>query len=103
MKHLSLSLVGLLLLCLALPCAQGIRLGKGSTLLLHHHIHVEVAPIVKGDNGGEASLCRDKACLVSTMKKKASGPSRKSSKDWIPSIQEDYYGPRRHRPKHHKH
>ncbi|KAK4757581.1 hypothetical protein SAY87_018882 [Trapa incisa] len=107
-KNSSMKILPVLLLCLLLlpNAVQGIRLGQRlSTLIGHHKIQqVEVTPIREADKRGEAhSACRGDGCTVSAMKKRVSGPSRKSSKDWLPSIQEDYYGPRHHIPRHHKH
>jgi len=47
----------------------------------------------------EVILCKDGHC-TGTMKKRVSRVSKKSH-HWLPSIHEDYYGPRSHRPKHH--
>ena len=47
----------------------------------------------------EVILCKDGKCS-GTMKKRVSRVSKKSH-HWLPSIHEDYYGPRSHRPKHH--
>ncbi|KAJ6921972.1 hypothetical protein NC652_015814 [Populus alba x Populus x berolinensis] len=67
--------------------------------------------------GGEESFERKKVMMVvywekpfSAKKGKVQVPwrkeflnqfSKKSSHHWLPSILEDYYGPRNHKPKHH--
>jgi hypothetical protein len=45
-------------------------------------------------------LCKDGHCS-GTMKKRVSRVLSKKSHHWLPSIHEDYYGPRSHRPRHH--
>lgn len=56
---------------------------------------------VKTSNGGmgEVIVCKDGHCS-GTMQKTVSRVSKKLH-HWLPSIHEDYYGPRSHRPKHH--
>jgi len=44
-------------------------------------------------------LCKDNECTGS-QKKRASKVFRKSNHN-LPNIHEDYYGPRRHMPRHH--
>lgn len=46
-----------------------------------------------------AILCKDEQC-TGIQKKRVSRVSRKPNNQ-LPNIHEDYYGPRRHRPKHH--
>ena len=50
---------------------------------------------------GEAVLCIDGQCTGTTEKRVSKSVSKKSSHHWLPSIHEDYYGPRNHKPKHH--
>lgn len=55
------------------------------------------------DGGGELNIiCKDDHCSSSgtTMKRRLSKVAKKSH-HWLPSIHEDYYGPRGHRPRHH--
>ncbi|KAF8033870.1 hypothetical protein BT93_C0211 [Corymbia citriodora subsp. variegata] len=86
-------LIPLLLLSLLLFQAQGIHLsilhqeslGLNDILLLAHEIlKLEIDS-------------------VQSEKKRASSASKKSSDGFLPSIHEDYYGPRNHKPRHHKH
>ena len=57
--------------------------------------------LIKNSNGvmGDVILCKEGHC-TGNNKKKASRVLNKSH-HWLPNIHEDYYGPRRHRPKHH--
>ncbi|KAI9378586.1 hypothetical protein POPTR_018G115550v4 [Populus trichocarpa] len=48
--------------------------------------------------GQEAILCKEGNC-IGTMKKRS--VSKKSSHHWLPSIHEDYCGPRHHKSRHH--
>jgi len=53
---------------------------------------------------GEAILCKEEHCtgtITSTEKRVSKSASKNSSHHWLPSIHEDYYGPRNHKPKHH--
>jgi hypothetical protein len=53
---------------------------------------------------GEAILCKEEHCtgtITSTDKRVSKSASKNSSHHWLPSIHEDYYGPRNHKPKHH--
>lgn len=64
----------------------------------------ETASMKRSAGPGESSsLCKDGGeCSSSgTLKKTVSRESKKSSHHWLPSIHEDYYGPRTHKPKHH--
>lgn len=59
----------------------------------------------EGSNGeNKIDACKDEACSSSssagTMKRKMSRKT-KVSHHWLPSIHEDYYGPRRHKARHH--
>lgn len=55
-----------------------------------------------GESSGTTSLCKDgEKCSSGTLKKTVYRESKKSSHHSIPSIHEDYYGPRHHRPNHH--
>lgn len=59
-----------------------------------------------GTSVAETVLSKEAAgnCNTGTLKKRSSVsrvPLKKSSKHWLPGIQEDYNGPRKHRPKHH--
>ncbi|GMI97631.1 hypothetical protein HRI_003432300 [Hibiscus trionum] len=67
---------------------QGIRLEKSFKSM-------------ENSNGviGDVILCRQGHC-TGTQKRTFSTVLRKSH-HWLPSIHEDYYGPRKHRPKHH--
>lgn len=101
--HLSDSYIHLVLLRTSSLYASGVHLSTAKSGKCMMQVEVDVAPIREG-NRGEASACRDDSCVVSTMKKRVfSRPPGKPSKGWLPSIQEDYYGPRHHRPRHHKH
>jgi len=48
----------------------------------------------------EATLCNDQQKCTGSLKKTASKVSR-NSHNQLPQIHEDYYGPRRHRSRHH--
>ncbi|KAL3744292.1 hypothetical protein ACJRO7_013537 [Eucalyptus globulus] len=88
-------LIPLLLLSLLLFQAQGIRLSRDLASLVGHQKlpdHVAATSQVKL----EVDSVRSKA-------KRASRASEKSSDGFLPSIHEDYYGPRNHKPRHHKH
>ncbi|KAJ1382369.1 hypothetical protein SESBI_44285 [Sesbania bispinosa] len=89
--------VSLLILSLLLTKAQGIRLGKGSLEAQQQKQHDEESTLLKrsNTNAEEATLCKDEQCTGS-QKKRASRVSNQ-----LPNIHEDYYGPRRHRPRHH--
>ncbi|KAJ0090931.1 hypothetical protein Patl1_14857 [Pistacia atlantica] len=107
--------ISLLLLSFCLSGAQGIRFKKGLLFSFGHHksqnMHEErsVSLMKEGSDIGEVILCKEGQCSSSSssgtlMKmKRVSRVSRKSkdSKHWLPSIHEDYYGPRHHRPRHH--
>lgn len=49
---------------------------------------------------GEVILCKEARC-TGTLKKRVSRVSKKPSSHSLPRVHEDYYGPRRHKPKHH--
>lgn len=51
------------------------------------------------EGGQGAILCKDENCS-GIMKKRVSRVYKKSH-HWLPSIHEDYYGPRGHRARHH--
>lgn len=127
MKLLFLVLVLLLLQDHLPDHVEGIRLGKGlatlEELVRHHDSHVGILfvtslrsissrmkHIANGERsifqGKVASLTKvEKAGNIDSAKKRASKVSNgsSSSKDTLPSIQEDYRGPRNHKPRHHKH
>ncbi|KAM3383517.1 hypothetical protein P3S68_009092 [Capsicum galapagoense] len=48
----------------------------------------------------KSTLCKDGHCSSLTTKRRLSKVAKKSH-HWLPSIHEDYYGPRGHRPRHH--
>lgn len=68
---------------------------------VHFWLQEEQNNLLKRSNtdAEEAVLCKDNECTGS-QKKRASKVSRKSNNQ-LPNIHEDYYGPRRHRPRHH--
>ncbi|KAG6769267.1 hypothetical protein POTOM_024887 [Populus tomentosa] len=93
--------VSLLLLSFLLQQAQGIRLEKGFKQVGAQKVQAEKSPSKEKSNDGgvlgEAILCKE-----GTMEKRVSkSVSKKFSHHWLPSIHEDYYGPRNHKPKHH--
>ncbi|KAI3422831.1 uncharacterized protein J3R85_011731 [Psidium guajava] len=88
-------LIPLLLLSLLLFQAQGIRLSRDLASLLGH-------PRLP-DQVVATSQVKLEIDSVGSKKKRASRASNKSSDDLLPSIHEDYYGPRNHKPRHHKH
>lgn len=57
--------------------------------------------LMKRQNGGvgEVILCKDGHCS-GTSKKRVPRVSKRPH-HWLPSIHEDYYGPRSHRLRHH--
>lgn len=59
--------------------------------------------LIGSSNGvfGEVKLCKNGHCSSSlTIIRRLSRVAKKSH-HWLPSIHEDYYGPRGHRPRHH--
>ncbi|KAF1892428.1 hypothetical protein Lal_00010893 [Lupinus albus] len=95
--------VFLLLLSLFLSKVQSIRLEKGSYALKQHKQHDEEIDLLKRNNSDDVEPipCKDKHCRSTlNLKKRVSRISRKSSNSLV-SIDEDYYGPRHHRPSHH--
>ncbi|RZB56285.1 hypothetical protein D0Y65_045461 [Glycine soja] len=94
--------VSLLLLSLILAKTQGIRLGKVSSAVQQQKQHDGETTLLKRSNTGaeEASLCKENELCTGSQKKRAARVSRKSNNQ-LPNIHEDYYGPRRHRPRHH--
>lgn len=54
----------------------------------------------KGVIGEISTFCKDGHCSSMTKKRRLSKVAKKSH-HWLPSIHEDYYGPRGHRPRHH--
>ncbi|WRX35294.1 hypothetical protein QQP08_027781 [Theobroma cacao] len=91
--------VSLLLLCIFLSSVQGIRLEKSFKSARHPKLHEGTVMKTSNEVMGEVILCKEGHCS-GTKKKKASRVLNKSH-HWLPSIHEDYYGPRRHRAKHH--
>jgi len=47
------------------------------------------------------TLCKNGHCSSSSTMIRRLSRVAKKSQHWLPSIHEDYYGPRRHRPRHH--
>ncbi|KAE8126159.1 hypothetical protein FH972_020903 [Carpinus fangiana] len=90
--------LSLLLLCLLLSHeAQGIRLDKMFMSLGQQKQHeADGNALIAG-----RILCKDGEHCSGTMKKRVSRVLSKKSHHWLPSIHEDYYGPRSHRPRHH--
>ncbi|KAK8695233.1 hypothetical protein V6N13_000401 [Hibiscus sabdariffa] len=86
MKYLTFSL--LVLFIFFSSTVQGIRLAKSFKSM-------------QNSNGviGDVILCKQGHCK-GTETTKISTASRNSD-HWLPSIHEDYYGPRKHRPRHH--
>ncbi|CAI9760611.1 unnamed protein product [Fraxinus pennsylvanica] len=80
---------------------ERIRLRKGSLPARHPIVHKESVEVLKRNNNGveEAIVC--KGGHVSGTKKRKLSRIMKDSHHWLPSIHEDYYGPRSHKPKHH--
>lgn len=100
--------VSLLLLSFLLQEAQGIRLEKGFMQVRAQKVQGDKSSLKeRSANGGaigEAILCKEEHCtgtITSTEKRVSKSASKNSSHHWLPSIHEDYYGPRNHKPKHH--
>uniref|UniRef100_A0A6M2ES64 Uncharacterized protein n=1 Tax=Populus davidiana TaxID=266767 RepID=A0A6M2ES64_9ROSI len=94
----------LLLLSFLLQQAQGIRLEKGFKQVGAQKVQAEKSPSKEKSDGGvlgEAILCKEGQCTGTMEKRVSKSVSKKSSHHWLPSIHEDYYGPRNHKPNHH--
>lgn len=59
-------------------------------------MYMQEGALTQNSNGviGDVIVCKGWHCTGTITKKK-------SLHHWLPSIHEDYNGPRRHRPKHH--
>nr|GMC61389.1 uncharacterized protein LOC109174816 [Ipomoea batatas] len=99
--------ISLLLLSTLLYEAQGRHLRKGGDLPARNHKTNENGSIRRS---GEKKIdaCKDGQCSSSsssasagTMMKRKMPRATKVSHHWLPSIHEDYYGPRRHKARHH--
>ncbi|KAB2023999.1 hypothetical protein ERO13_D06G050300v2 [Gossypium hirsutum] len=82
----------LVLFIIYLSSVQGIRLEKSFKSAGHDPI--QEGALMKNSNGamGDILLCKQGHCT---------GTKKRKSHHWLPSIHEDYYGPRKHRPRHH--
>ncbi|KAG4187193.1 hypothetical protein CXB51_019232 [Gossypium anomalum] len=90
--------VSLLVFLIVLSSIEGIRLEKISKSM---HPKLQEGSLMKNSNGvrGDDILSKEGHCR-GTKRKKAHKVFKRSH-HWIPSIHEDYRGPRRHRPRHH--
>ncbi|GMI89187.1 hypothetical protein HRI_002588000 [Hibiscus trionum] len=80
--------VSLLVFLIFLSSVEGIRLEESFKSTVHVSALMNNSYGVKGD----FIICKQGHCT---------GTKKKKSHHWMPSIHEDYRGPRRHRPKHH--
>ncbi|KAB2069443.1 hypothetical protein ES319_A08G096400v1 [Gossypium barbadense] len=98
--------VSLLVFLIVLSSIEGIRLEKISKSM-HPKLQCKTycskreCSLMKNSNGvrGDDILSKEGHCR-GTKRKKAHKVFKRSH-HWIPSIHEDYRGPRRHRPRHH--
>ncbi|KAJ6857443.1 hypothetical protein NC651_038983 [Populus alba x Populus x berolinensis] len=94
--------VSLLLFSFLLQGSQGIRLEKRFMQVGAQKVQANNNTSLKETStrvlGQEVILCKEGNC-IGTMKKRS--VSKKSSHHWLPSIHEDYCGPRHHKSRHH--
>ncbi|KAK8283715.1 hypothetical protein V6Z11_D08G107600 [Gossypium hirsutum] len=95
--------VSLLVFLIVLSSIEGIRLEKISKSIIKFKTYCskQEGSLMKNGNGvrGDDILSKEGHCR-DTKRKKAHKVFKRSH-HWIPSIHEDYRGPRRHRPRHH--
>ncbi|KAK8697396.1 hypothetical protein V6N13_113547 [Hibiscus sabdariffa] len=82
--------VSLLVFLIFFSSVEGIRLEKSFKPTGNPRLHA----VMKNSYGvkGDFIICKEGHCT---------GTKKKKSHHWMPSIHEDYRGPRRHRPSHH--
>nr|XP_017241266.1 PREDICTED: uncharacterized protein LOC108213994 [Daucus carota subsp. sativus] len=103
---ISVVFISLLVLSSFLHEVQGIRLGKASISERHdqkldqdksNDLMKKVEVGVKN----EAVVCRGVRCSGTKQTRFSRAVNKKEPHHWLPTIHEDYYGPKNHSPRHH--
>ena len=75
--------------------------------IIYLHFQVEISSSQDeanmDENSGKAIAPQCKGCIISPQKTRSESRKSSGGDNRFPDVHEDYYGPRNHKPKHHKH